>query len=87
MKLALTVAAGALAALMLSGSAEAGCKPACKANQTCRYEAAGDKFYCASSGAKAGAAIGKPGTGGFTQPRTVGQSGSTGRASPGRKLK
>lgn len=31
-----------------AGVAHAGCNPACKAPEICRYEAAGGKFYCAA---------------------------------------
>lgn len=30
-------------------TASAGCDPACPSGQTCRYEAAGGKYYCAAT--------------------------------------
>ena len=35
-----------LGALSFTATAYAGCKPACKKGEQCRYEAAGGKFYC-----------------------------------------
>ena len=34
---------------VLGTSAYAGCSPSCSEGETCRYEAAGGKFYCAPS--------------------------------------
>lgn len=56
----------AFASLALTaGAAQAGCDPACKSGETCRYEAAGDKFYCEAKGVIGG---GKIGTGTTLRP-------------------
>jgi hypothetical protein len=57
----LLVAIGA-AMLLMPGSAFADCNPACPSGQTCRYEAAGGKFYCApNKTARGPAAVSGPG--------------------------
>ena len=37
-----------LGTLSLTATAYAGCNPACKKGEQCRYEAAGGKYYCES---------------------------------------
>lgn len=56
----------AAALLSSAGTAWAGCNPACKTGEVCRYEAAGDKFYCAAAKGAAGSRA--PG---FTAPGDV----------------
>lgn len=50
-----------LGSLSLTATAYAGCNPACKKGEQCRYEAAGGKFYCEalkSGSLKPGAQVG-----------------------------
>jgi hypothetical protein len=61
----------------------AGCSPACKTGETCRYEAAGNYFYCASSSVKGGVGARAPGravSGDAVRASTQPSSGSTSRA-------
>lgn len=40
--------------LMVANAAYAGCKPACGADEKCRYAATTGKFYCESTTSKSG---------------------------------
>lgn len=44
----LALATSPMVPVLMSSPAFAGCKPECKAPEVCRYEAAGNKFYCAA---------------------------------------
>ncbi|MGP6087455.1 hypothetical protein [Antarctobacter jejuensis] len=56
---------------LAASTASAGCSPACKSGETCRYEAAGDKYYCAATkGFQAGGKSIVPGTMSTTGPTT-----------------
>jgi hypothetical protein len=57
----LIIATFGFAAIAATG-ASAGCNPACKSGETCRYEAAGGKYYCEAKGIKAGGATLRPGS-------------------------
>lgn len=76
-RILLTAAALTIGTLAAT-TASAGCSPACKSGETCRYEAAGGKYYCAASvGFHAGGKSIVPGkmspTGPATKLRTLGK--------------
>lgn len=58
------------ATILGAGPAHAGCDPECNPKSACRYEAAGNKFYCDYK-KKGGNFKGGPGKPGKIQPGTV----------------
>jgi len=56
-----SMTAVALVAAAAASTASAGCSPACKSGEVCRYEAAGGKFYCEAKSFKSGQSLMRPG--------------------------
>lgn len=54
MKTLMRTAALTMTLALVGGAASAGCNPACSEGQTCRYEAAGGKYYCEANSFKSG---------------------------------
>lgn len=68
----LFTAAALFLGTLAATTASAGCNPACPSGQTCRYEAAGGKYYCApTKGFVAGGASMVPGAETSTGPGTT----------------
>lgn len=80
-KLALSVfAAAALTAA--ATAAEAGCNPACRAPEICRYEAAGGHYYCAAPRGRGGAARAQSRGGRRSSTANQGSAAAPGREAP-----